>query len=215
MFELIKKKLKTMKERSDAENYGISEFVRFVSKEVSPNSIILDAGAGWCPYKGYFQHANYISLDFGSAFGTSPIGIIGDLTSIPFKDESIDAVLCTQVLEHVKEPKSVVSEFYRILKPNGSLFLTAPQGWGIHQEPYDYFRFTSYGLEYIFNSVGFNIEFIKPRGGYFWYIGSRLREICLFPKNIVIKKLLYVLFSLVNPTYVFISISTIKKSVGR
>jgi len=60
---------------------------------------------------------------------------ICSLDNIPKPNNSYGVIINTQVLEHVAEPQKVITEFYRILKPKGKLFLTAPQGWGIHGEP--------------------------------------------------------------------------------
>jgi ubiquinone/menaquinone biosynthesis C-methylase UbiE len=67
----------------------------------------------------------------------------------------VDAVLSTQVLEHVADPLSVLAEFFRVLKPDGRLWLTAPFVWYLHEEPYDYYRFTSHGLRFLLERAGF------------------------------------------------------------
>ena len=59
-----------------------------------------------------------------------------DITDIPVSDDSFDVIICTEVLEHVPEPIKVIKEFSRILRKNGKMFITAPLGCGIHQEPY-------------------------------------------------------------------------------
>jgi len=81
------------------------------------------------------------------------------------------------VLEHVEFPQKVINEFYRVLKPNGKLFLTAPQGWGVHGAPHNYYNFTKYGLKSMFEKSGFEIKFINPNGGLFCDIGKRIKEI--------------------------------------
>ncbi len=164
--------------RTDAEEFGIVKFMEFVSKKIKSKDKILDAGAGSCPYKKYFSHAKYESTDFEDIFDKSSIDIhdfICTLDKIPKKDNTYDAVINTQVLEHVEFPQKVINEFYRILKPGGKLFLTAPQGWGIHGEPYHFFNFTKYGLKSLFKNAGFKVIFIKPRGGMFWYLGKRIK----------------------------------------
>jgi len=179
---------KSVIEKMDAEHYGIVELVKFASKKISDNSILVDAGAGECLYKVFFPNANYVAVDFVlPKRKNSKLDVIADLTFLPFRDDSVDAILNTQVLEHIKKPEKALSEFYRVLKNEGKLFLTAPQGWGIHYAPHDYFRFTSYALEYLFKSVGFKIVFIKPRGGYFWYLGNALRQSMAFIKNRILR----------------------------
>jgi len=163
---------------TDAENYSITKFMSFASGKVKKSDRVLDAGAGACPYKRFFSHAEYESTDFEDIFDKSAKNkhnFICNLESIPKPEESYDVIVNTQVLEHVPSPQRVIDEFFSILKPGGRLFLTAPQGWGIHGEPYHFFNFTEYGLKSIFEKAGFKIIFIKPRGGIFWYLGKRLK----------------------------------------
>jgi len=168
-----------MFEKLNPEHYSIEKFIKFVSKKVKPTEIVLDTGAGSCPYKKYFAHANYESTDFKPTINKLQKvehTFYCSLDNIPKKDNSYDVIINTQVLEHVEYPQKVLNELFRILKPGGKLFLTAPQGWAIHEAPNNFFNFTKYGLKSLFEHAGFNIVFIKPRGGIFWYLADRLRE---------------------------------------
>lgn len=161
----------------DAETKRISDFIRSSASEIARDSIVLDAGAGECRYKTFFKAHNYIAVDtaYGDAtWDYSNIDIVSSLDNLPLEDNAIDAVICTQVLEHVNEPQQVLNELYRVLKHGGALYLSAPQGWGVHQAPHDYFRFTNYGLQYLLEKSGFNISYIKPSCGYFGYLANRL-----------------------------------------
>lgn len=169
-----------IKIRIDAEMFGIIKFMEFASKKVKPTDKVLDAGAGSCPYKKYFSHAKYESTDFEDIFDKSSKNkhdFICSLDSIPKPDNFYDVIINTQVLEHVEYPQKVINEFCRVLRPGGKIFLTAPQGWGIHGAPYNFFNFTKYGLESLFKNAGFKIMFIKPRGGIFWYLGFRIKTL--------------------------------------
>jgi SAM-dependent methyltransferase len=161
--------------RINLETFGIVQFMAFASREVHPSQTVLDAGAGQCPYRHFFSNSHYQSCDIINS--SVEHTFICNLDSIPKKDSSFDAIINTQVLEHVKNPAKVLEEFFRVLKPGGKLFLTAPQGWGIHEAPNHYFNFTCFGLELLFNNAGFKIVSIKPRGGIFWYLGCRLRNL--------------------------------------
>jgi len=97
------------------------------------------------------------------------------LDNIPKKKDIYDAILCTEVLEHVEYPQKVVNELYRILKKNGKLFLTVPQAWMIHQEPYNFYYFTKYGLASLLKNAGFKEYKIIPKGGYFWFLADAIR----------------------------------------
>jgi len=168
----------------DAETKRISDFIRSSASEIALDSIVLDAGAGECRFKAFFKDHQYIAVDaaYGDAtWDYSNIDVVSSLDSLPFEDNTFDAVICTQVLEHVNEPQQVLNELYRVLKHGGALYLSAPQGWGVHQAPHDYFRFTNYGLQYLLKKSEFNISYIKPSCGYFGYLANRLT---VFPKNL-------------------------------
>lgn len=92
-------------------------------------------------------------------------------------------VLATQVLEHVPEPKQMLQEISRVLRPGGHLILTAPHIWGIHEAPHDYFRFTHYGLEYLARQAGLHKVYIKAMGG-FWVTWSVRLSYYVFPERV-------------------------------
>lgn len=134
--------------------------------------IVLDAGSGDGErYKKFFNFDKYIKLDINQDSGAD---IIGSVENISLESNSVDSVVSTQVLEHVKNPQKAVSEFYRVLKSEGYCLVTAPQLNELHEEPHDYFRFTKYGLEEIFNHAGFKIVLIEQRGG-FWSANTQIQ----------------------------------------
>ena len=161
-----------IKVRTDASLFAISQFIKFASEKIKPKDLVLDAGAGDRFYEKYFSHARYESTDKNPS---PKHDFICDIKSMPRPDSYYDAVINTEVLEHVEYPQKVINEFYRILKPGGQLFLTAPQGWGIHEAPYHFFNFTKYGLKLLFKNAGFKIIFIEPMGGIFWLLAKRIR----------------------------------------
>jgi SAM-dependent methyltransferase len=162
----------------DPHHYPRYRFVCEAAKRVQPGAHLVDAGAGECPYRNLFAHAHYVPLDnaIGDAsWDYSRVAVIGDLLALPFRPSSIDAVLCNDVLEHVPDPQRMIDALFDILRPGGALFLSAPQGWGEHQRPHDYFRFTSGGLQLLFERAGFRVESIRPLGGFFYYLANRIQ----------------------------------------
>ncbi len=160
-------------DRIDLEGSSIRKLVIQAAQEIPPGSRILDSGAGQCPYRRFFQGKKYVSIDFALGEKTwdyTHLDVIGSVDSLPFVSNSFDAVLSTQVLEHVPEPGCIISEMYRILRPGGRVYLSAPQGFGEHQQPFDFFRFTQFGLRYLLEKNGFRIVTIQPRGGYFTFM---------------------------------------------
>lgn len=75
---------------------------------------------------------------------------IGDAHKLLFGDSSFEFILCTEVLEHLHTPHQAVAEMRRVLKPGGTLILTTRFVFPIHDAPHDYFRYTRYGLGYLF-----------------------------------------------------------------
>lgn len=156
-------------------DYGVREFVHSIPD--SGSCMILDAGAGEVRFAERFNSAKFFAVD--SAVGDqdwdySKIDVLGELEVLPFSEKSFDYVINTQVLEHVKEPHTVLTELNRVLKAGGQLLLTAPQGWHEHQQPNDYYRFTQFSLRELMLKSGFHQTEILPIGGYFHYLGHRL-----------------------------------------
>lgn len=174
-----------LKRRINPLDYAIEDFVKTAAL-AEPNQTVLDAGAGETRFAAYFSRHLYLALDacVGDAlWDYSRIHVVADLAALPLRDSAVDIVLNIQVLEHVKDPGAVVTELHRVLRPGGRLYLTAPQGWGEHQQPHDFYRFTSYALRNLLTAAGFEHSEIKPLGGYFHYLGHRLTFVpkLLFP----------------------------------
>ena len=112
----------------------------FLSKQQTKN-LTLNLGSKKAAYKYFFP--NSFSLDV-TYF--PEIDIQGDGHSLPFKNKSFSTVVAVEVLEHCQKPHQVIDEIYRALKPRGRLILTTRFIFPLHETPYDYFRFTKYGL---------------------------------------------------------------------
>ena len=122
---------------------------------------ILDAGCGPQPYRADCAHLEYFAQDFGKyhgdddgygfaapGFSYGKLDYVGDIWNIPVPDGSFDAVLCSEVLEHIPYPRETVLELARLLNPGGTLILTAPFCSLPHFSPY-------------FFASGFSINFYK------------------------------------------------------
>ncbi|MBN2399869.1 MAG: class I SAM-dependent methyltransferase [Candidatus Aminicenantes bacterium] len=102
----------------------------------------------------------------------SAIDRIGSAYALPAADNEFDCVLCTSVLEHLEEPEAALREALRVLKPGGAAIYTVPQIWHLHEEPRDFFRFTRYGLQYLFSKAGFELVEIEALSGFWATFGS-------------------------------------------
>lgn len=108
----------------------------------------LDIGSGHGPYAKYFP--NRVSIDITPGKGVDYVADAHDLSQ--FNNESFDAVLATEVLEHLHTPLRAINEMYRVLKPGGSVILTTRFIFPLHNIPGDYWRFTRYGLAHLFRN---------------------------------------------------------------
>jgi SAM-dependent methyltransferase len=154
----------------------IDSEIRRAADRLQDGQTILDAGAGEARHRAYFKRGRYIALDAGygdSSWDYSKLDIRGDLAKIPLRNSSMDCILCIVVLEHTRNPRDVLLEFARILKPGGTLIMVVPFLWEEHQIPHDYFRFTRYGVRYLFESSPFCLDRVNPIGGFFWLCARR------------------------------------------
>lgn len=117
---------------------------------------LLDIGCGSMPYKQLFPVNQYIGLeiDSPSARDKGIADFFYDGQKFPFESETFNSVLCNQVLEHVFNPEEFLSEIARILKPGGRLLLTVPFVWDEHEQPFDYARYSSFGIIYLIRNSG-------------------------------------------------------------
>ncbi len=115
---------------------------------------------------------------------TRQIDLISDITSIPEPDASFDAILCTEVLDHVPDPTEALDEFVRLLKPGGKLILTAPFASLVHFAPYHYCSgFSRYWYEHHLVKRGFIIEELTPNGDWFPFCPQDLMSLRSFARR--------------------------------
>ncbi len=152
---------------------------------------ILDAGAGELKYKPMCAHLDYVSQDFGQYDGRgdgvggqtgkwdqAQLDIMCDITDIPEPDASFDAVMCIEVLEHVPEPGRALRELTRLLRPGGTLIITAPFCSRTHFAPYFYQTgYSRYFYEYWLDKLGLEIQEIQYNGNYFECLAQELRTL--------------------------------------
>jgi ubiquinone/menaquinone biosynthesis C-methylase UbiE len=159
-------------------------------KKIPAGSKILDAGAGECQFRKFCGHLNYVSQDFGQYTGEGEVGlqtgtwdntkldIVSDITSIPVPDGSFDAVMCTEVLEHVPDPVAALKELNRVLRPGGYLLITAPFVSLTHFAPYHFATgLSKFFYEHHLGAMNYTIEDISSNGNYFEFIGQEVRRI--------------------------------------
>lgn len=158
--------------------------VQWVAQQLAaipPGGAILDAGAGSGRFRRYCGHLRYTSQDFAQYDGVGdgcglhsvtidygPIDIVSDIAAIPVADGSFDAVLCTEVLEHVADPVRVLGELARVLRPGGKLVLTAPFASYTHIAPHFYATgFSRYWYQHHLTNNGLRVDELTANGD--WY----------------------------------------------
>jgi SAM-dependent methyltransferase len=167
-----------------------------VLSELPPGASLLDAGAGECAHKKYCGHLRYVSQDLAKYDGTGEVGlqmgswdtsqvdIVSDITDIPVQDALFDAVLCSEVLEHVSDPVPVLKELNRVLKPGGTLIITAPFCSMTHFAPYHYATgFNRYFYQQHLERDGFQIVDLVENGNFFEFVAQHLRHVDVFAQR--------------------------------
>ena len=129
---------------------------------------VLDIGAAdrWIESK-LPPSVECVALDYPCTgrdlYGSKP-DVVGDGARLPFVDGCLDGVLCLEVLEHVAEPEAVLKEITRVLKPGGRAWITMPFLYPLHDAPFDFQRFTEYGLRRSMRQAGLEITDLRKSG---------------------------------------------------
>ena len=133
---------------------GLKEFFPQLRGEV------LDVGCGSKPYRAMIPATRYVGLEYDTprARASFAADAYYDGRTFPFADGSFDAVLCSQVFEHVFTPEEFLREIHRVLRPGGVLVLTVPFVWDEHEQPHDFARYSSFGLKALLERAGFVVE---------------------------------------------------------
>lgn len=119
---------------------------------------VVDLGCGTRPYEidilGTADY--YIGIDWGNTMHGTHADVIANVARpLPIRDHAADCVVTFDVLEHVAEPGSMLGESWRILQPGGILMISVPFQWWVHEAPWDFYRYTRHGLEYLLRKAGF------------------------------------------------------------
>lgn len=136
---------------------------------------VLDVGCGNKPYQSSFPAtiSSYTGCDVVQS-SKKVVDTICPATDLAFADNSFDTVLCTQVLEHVYDHKKAFREIARVLRQGGCFVGSLPMAWPHHEEPYDFFRFTKYGIGELIKESGLTPELLKANGGKWALVGQMM-----------------------------------------
>lgn len=136
---------------------------------------LYDLGCGEQAHKDFFlQHCNtYTGVDWGGTLHTPKADVFANLSEpLPFGDAVADTVISLSVMEHLSEPLTMLNESLRILRSGGYIILQVPFMWQVHEAPYDFYRFTRYGLEHLFKKAGFEDIKVEATTGFWvmWFL---------------------------------------------
>jgi SAM-dependent methyltransferase len=151
------------------------ELIRVAKKYF--NGKLIDIGCGTKPYAELLKPfvTEHIGVDHDeTSHSKDNVDLFGTAYSLPAPDVSFDSALCTATLEHLEEPEQALRECYRVLKPGGVAIYSVPFIWHLHEEPRDFYRFSQYGLEYLFKKVGFELLEINALSGFWVTFGQAL-----------------------------------------
>lgn len=173
----------------NSSRYRLRKEISLFAETIPKGALVLDAGAGDQPYRSYFSHASYESADFEKVDkGYASSTYVCDLAQIPTEDNRFDYIIFNQVMEHLPEPQLVLNELFRVLKTGGKMYYTGPLFYEEHEIPYDFYRYTQFGLKHLFAKSGFEIEKLEWLEGYFGTVAYELNAMAKYlptsPKDI-------------------------------
>lgn len=185
---IVKNLIRNLNNQFERDDFIIAEL-----KKLPPSTLILDAGCGNQPYRKYCSNLNYKAQDFGKytvdqkkMLGSEGVGgaegykygeldYIGDIWNIKEQDNTFDAILCSEVFEHIPHPIKTIQEFSRLLKKDGKLILTAPSNCLRHMDPfYFYAGFSDRWYEKFLSENGLRLESITAVGDYYSWLAVEM-----------------------------------------
>lgn len=123
---------------------------RFASM-VAPESRILDAGCGFKPWQDCFPASvKYIGVDYSCEWAAPDA--LASADALPFADDTFDAIICSEVLEHARHPERCIAELKRVCRPDGLIYISTPFCFPEHGVPYDFQRLTQYFYKDVFKN---------------------------------------------------------------
>lgn len=175
------------------------------------HGVLFDVGCGSKPYEKAFAPfvTDYLGLEYSpdSGYRLNKADFCGDAALLPLADESVDTILCTEVMEHVHDLERTIAEFARVLRAGGTIITTAPFVYPIH-DAYDFFRYSPDGLAVMMTRYGLSVEEIEPLSGtavtlaimfkLYWYDIGFIWTKWLYPFGLVLRPLLWLGCFVVN-----------------
>lgn len=136
---------------------GLHEGISAFAERITGST--LDVGCGQKPYENLFRSSRYVGLEIDSPANREKkkADFYYDGGMFPFQDHEFDSIVVNEVFEHVFNPAQFLLELHRVLKPGGMLLMTVPFCWDEHEQPYDYARYSCFGLIAVIEQHGFQV----------------------------------------------------------
>ena len=161
----------------DRNNIVRDRAVREWAQGLPSGSSVLDVGAGVAKYRALFAHCQYRTQDH-PAVSYGEVDIRSDITSIPLPSASLDAILCTEVLEHVPDPIGAVQEMARLLRPGGRMLLTVPAACRVHRVPTHFWGgFAPDFFAQLLPQSGLAVDELRPLGNWSQFMAQELGRV--------------------------------------
>ncbi|MEW6068854.1 MAG: class I SAM-dependent methyltransferase [Nitrospirota bacterium] len=156
--------------------YFVDEFFLRNIGIFQPGARILDMGGKKINKRGLFNIEQFdLKVEYANIAKETNPDYLCDIAAVPVADNSFDGVILSEVLEHVNEPKIVLQEAFRVLKPGGRTLICNPFTYHVHADPYDYGRYTDYFFRETLGKIGFKNIVIEKQGLFFSTLTNMLR----------------------------------------
>ncbi|GAB1422210.1 hypothetical protein MASR2M15_24260 [Anaerolineales bacterium] len=150
--------------------YYVDRYFHQQAAQFDEQTHILDLGGMKSHKRGYFNIDEYSAhVLYANLMTDRSPDVQCDAAYPPFRNASFDVIICGELLEHVYDPRPIVQECYRLLKPNGKFILTVPFLYRVHGDPSDYGRYTAHYWQRALSEAGFENIQIENQGG-FWSV---------------------------------------------
>jgi SAM-dependent methyltransferase len=156
---------------------------RFLERELNGvpahlRGVLLDLGCGTQPYRSLYAQG-FKQVIAGDVALRSPLDARLDVRRLPFRDNTVDVVLLTEVIEHVVDGADVIREIGRVLKPGGRLLITWPFIYPLHELPHDYVRYSEFAMQSLAIRGGLAITRLERRGDFLCVAGTLVEQCVL------------------------------------
>jgi SAM-dependent methyltransferase len=154
----------------------VDEFFTRHASALPPRSRVLDLGGMKGKSRGTFSLSRYpLEVTVANVSPNANPDVLCDAAHVPLESASFDAVILSEVLEHLLDPEATLHECARLLRPGGALLATAPFLFRVHPDPIDVARYTATWWEDRLTRAGFASLEIERQGMFFSVMAEFLR----------------------------------------